>query len=45
MATDWLDSYKAASLQVPWYNVLVNHEYGYNVTAQLGLHCSAQRSG
>jgi len=33
----WVDPYKAASLQVPWYVSLGNHEYGYNVDAQLEL--------
>lgn len=35
---DWVKpflSYK--SLQVPWYGILGNHEYGYNVSAQLEL--------
>ena len=34
---DWLNPYKASSLQVPWYGVLGNHEYGYNVQAQIDL--------
>eukprot|EP00656_Telonema_subtile_P008588 TRINITY_DN14007_c0_g4_i1.p1 TRINITY_DN14007_c0_g4~~TRINITY_DN14007_c0_g4_i1.p1 ORF type:complete len:437 (+),score=109.12 TRINITY_DN14007_c0_g4_i1:73-1383(+) len=35
---DWIDPfYSSKSLQVPWYGVLGNHEYGYNVTAQLDL--------
>ena len=28
VAKDWVDTYSAPSLQVPWYNVLGNHEYG-----------------
>jgi len=34
---DWLETYSAPSLQVPWYGVLGNHEYGYNVSAQIEL--------
>lgn len=34
---DWVDTYKAASLQVPWYGSLGNHEYGYNVDAQVQM--------
>jgi len=34
---DWVEPYSAASLQVPWYGVLGNHEYGYNVDAQIDL--------
>ncbi|CAE8610671.1 unnamed protein product [Polarella glacialis] len=37
VATDWLEPFKATSLQVPWYSILGNHEYGYNVDAQLEL--------
>jgi len=37
VAKDWLEPYAAASLQVPWYGVLGNHEYGYNASAQLDL--------
>merc|ERR1719191_951404 len=34
---DWLEPYSASSLQVPWYGVLGNHEYGYNVSAQIEM--------
>lgn len=34
---DWVEPYSAKSLQVPWYGVLGNHEYGYNVDAQIEL--------
>lgn len=34
---DWLEPYAASSLQVPWYGVLGNHEYAYNVDAQIDL--------
>ncbi len=34
---DWLDPYADVSLQIPWYSILGNHEYGYNVDAQLEL--------
>ena len=37
VAEDYLNVYTAASLQIPWYSVLGNHEYGYNVTAQVDL--------
>lgn len=37
VAKDWIDTYNAASLQVPWYGTLGNHEYGYNVEAQIEL--------
>lgn len=33
--TDFENVYTDASLQVPWYSTLGNHEYGYNVEAQL----------
>ena len=35
--TDWVDPYKALPEGLKWYSVLGNHEYGYNVTAQLDL--------
>lgn len=35
--TDLLKPYAAESLQVPWYSALGNHEYGYNVEAQIQL--------
>lgn len=34
---DWIKPYSATSLQIPWYGVLGNHEYGYNVDAQIAL--------
>lgn len=34
---DWLEPYKASALQVPWYGILGNHEYGYNVDVQIEL--------
>eukprot|EP01062_Namystynia_karyoxenos_P031297 TRINITY_DN23226_c1_g1_i1.p1 TRINITY_DN23226_c1_g1~~TRINITY_DN23226_c1_g1_i1.p1 ORF type:complete len:431 (+),score=174.57 TRINITY_DN23226_c1_g1_i1:85-1293(+) len=35
---DWLGPFQSEkSLQVPWYSVLGNHEYGYNVDAQIEL--------
>merc|ERR1719460_3169448 len=34
---DWVEPYSDKSLQVPWYGVLGNHEYGYNVSAQIEL--------
>jgi tartrate-resistant acid phosphatase type 5 len=35
---DFITPYTNANLvQYPWYNVLGNHEYGYNVQAQLDL--------
>ena len=37
VAADWLEPFAAASLQVPWYGALGNHEYGYSVEAQLQL--------
>lgn len=37
VTTDWVDPYSDSSLQVPWYGVLGNHEYGYNVDAQMEL--------
>merc|ERR550537_2133709 len=37
VATDWVNTYADPSLQVPWYGVLGNHEYGYNVSAQVAL--------
>lgn len=35
--TDWLDPYSDSTLQIPWYSALGNHEYGYNVDAQLEM--------
>lgn len=32
---DYLGIYTASALQVPWYSALGNHEYGYNVDAQI----------
>eukprot|EP00408_Alexandrium_pacificum_P060640 CAMPEP_0171172786 /NCGR_PEP_ID=MMETSP0790-20130122/9894_1 /TAXON_ID=2925 /ORGANISM="Alexandrium catenella, Strain OF101" /LENGTH=450 /DNA_ID=CAMNT_0011637645 /DNA_START=88 /DNA_END=1438 /DNA_ORIENTATION=+ len=32
---DYTSVYTAPSLQVPWYSALGNHEYGYNVDAQV----------
>ena len=37
VSTDFLQPYSGKSLQVPWYGVLGNHEYGYNVDAQISL--------
>jgi len=37
VATDWLNPYNDAALNLPWYTVLGNHEYGYNVSAQIDL--------
>jgi len=37
ITTDYYLPYAASSLDVPWYSVLGNHEYGYNVTAQVDL--------
>jgi hypothetical protein len=35
---DWVEPFQTSKdLQVPWYGVLGNHEYGYNVSAQLDL--------
>lgn len=36
--TDWVDTYSTPALKhLPWYNSLGNHEYGYNVSAQIAL--------
>ena len=36
--TDWVDTYTTPALKhLPWYNSLGNHEYGYNVSAQIAL--------
>lgn len=32
---DFEEPYAAPSLQLPWYSALGNHEYGYNVSAQI----------
>ena len=37
IATDFTGPYSASVLNVNWYGVLGNHEYGYNVQAQLEL--------
>lgn len=37
VAKDWLDTYPQNALDIPWYGVLGNHEYGYNVDAQIEL--------
>ena len=34
---DWVDTYADSVRAVPWYSVLGNHEYGYNVQAQIDL--------
>ena len=39
--TDWLAPYNFKSLKVPWYGVLGNHEYGYNVDAQIEMAVSS----
>lgn len=33
--TDWVMPYSDSSLNFPWYSILGNHEYGYNVDAQV----------
>lgn len=33
--TDFVNAYSNASLQIPWWSTLGNHEYGYNVSAQI----------
>jgi len=35
--TDWLDTYSDSVRATKWYGVLGNHEYGYNVQAQIDL--------
>jgi len=35
---DWVDTYADKVRAVNWYSVLGNHEYGYNVQAQIDLH-------
>lgn len=37
VSTDWLESYTGALGGLTWYSSLGNHEYGYNVTAQIAL--------
>jgi predicted MPP superfamily phosphohydrolase len=40
IAKDWTDTYfhlSGGSLDIPWYGVLGNHEYGYNVQAQIDM--------
>ncbi|GAB5367208.1 hypothetical protein AAMO2058_001210000 [Amorphochlora amoebiformis] len=37
IAVDWLRPYAQSSLQIPWYGVLGNHEYGYNPQAQIDM--------
>jgi len=37
IGVDYTSVYTAQSLQVQWYSILGNHEYGYNVEAQLQL--------
>ena len=34
---DYTKPYSASALDVPWYGILGNHEYGYNVQAQIDL--------
>jgi Calcineurin-like phosphoesterase len=36
--TDWVDPYNDEALDIPWYSILGNHEYGYNVDAQVFRH-------
>ncbi len=38
MKADWLDPYEGAALELNWFSILGNHEYGYNVQAILDLH-------
>jgi len=35
---DWVQTYAGDVRAVNWYSVLGNHEYGYNVQAQIDLH-------
>jgi hypothetical protein len=37
IGVSWLNPYKDPALQVPWYSILGNHEYGYSVEAQLEM--------
>ena len=37
IVTDWVEPYAASELELNWYNILGNHEYGYNVSAQIDL--------
>ena len=38
IVTDYTGPYgKYKSLNVPWYSILGNHEYGYSVPAQIAL--------
>lgn len=37
IVTDWVEPYAASELDLNWYNILGNHEYGYNVSAQIDL--------
>jgi len=34
---DWTKPYTNAALDLDWYQILGNHEYGYNVSAQIDL--------
>jgi len=36
--TDWVEPFQSKkALQVPWYSILGNHEYGYNFSAQFQI--------
>ena len=43
VAEDFTNIYTDKALDVPWYSVLGNHEYGYNVDAQIELSKSLPR--
>jgi predicted MPP superfamily phosphohydrolase len=34
---DWVEPYSDSALKLDWYHILGNHEYGYNVSAQIEL--------
>ena len=37
VSVDWTKPYTNAALDIDWYQILGNHEYGYNVSAQIDL--------